>query len=198
MMNEDFEGRFGMQGGGGQGGGAKQKIAQALLDALATNGTRNAYLVVGNILKGDVDLGVDKMKTMELAMSTLIKNVGDPNNPGRSLLWLALTQGGQTPPPAKDEKGSGKPIVSLQQRAKELHLGFAIASMNGLIGASGPPPKQNANSFGSMGGSMMEGSDGGEMRMDSEPGGSRPDGGRSAPAAAPTDGPADPVLGLRS
>ncbi len=162
-------GGFDMQGGG-QRGGAKPKIAQALLAALATNGTPNAYAVIRNVLKGELDLGVDKEKATALAMTTLIKSISDPNSPGRGLLWAAFTSN----PPTGSAAEKGDSVVSLHQRAKELHLGFAIAAMNGLIGASGPPPKANGNQFGGvegMEGRMMEGGDLGGAGMDPSFGG---------------------------
>lgn len=150
---------YGMMGGGYGGGqpSGKEKIAKSLLDGLATNGTGDAFRLVVDVLKGQVDMGIPKPKSMEMAMTTLIKNVANPNNPGRHILQTALTSApalGATPVAAPAQPGGNglgqpkPPAPTLQERAKELHLAFAIATMNGLLGADAPPAPPGGQSGG--------------------------------------------------
>lgn len=155
----------------------KEQIATALVDALAMNGTRDAFVVVENVLKGSVELGIDKQRAEELALTTLMKNIGNHNNPARQMLQMALLTPAPVAKPAapsavpnaaqagRNPGGAApapKPEVSLQERARQLHLSFALATMNGVIGATGPAPKpQQGYGMGGMGGDGYTGYEGG-------------------------------------
>lgn len=146
MENASLEDGYGDSGyNQSRGPSKKGQITDALLAAFATNATKPAYETLASILSGQLTVGEDKNKAMEMAFITLMKNVSDPNNPAEDQLLKAMTSvelDGAPPSKKKDEKSAD----SLQKSVKELHLGFAIAAMNGLIGAKGQPSKGNQNS----------------------------------------------------
>lgn len=153
-----MEGMSGFGPGGGPGHSVKHEIARTLIDALTMNGTPAAYAVVQNVLQGKVDLGIDQAQSMEFAMGAMLKNISAPNNPGRDLLRAALTMDAVSIPTGKTSEGQPQvKTVSVAEKAKELHLGFAIAAMNGLIGADAVPAKRpgGGQQFGMMSGEMM-------------------------------------------
>ncbi|QDT31460.1 hypothetical protein [Thalassoglobus polymorphus] len=182
---------FGGEGFGGQRGpSGKEKIARALLDGLALNGSKGANAAVEQVFQGKIDLGVPQDKSMEWAMVALMKNLSPANQSSQALLWKALTVPSASPPEvATDPKAPPKKKEkSLQERAKDLHLGFAVAAMNSLIGAEAPPANARQNNFGMMGSGEMEGfeASGGEMmEMPGGPGANGAPQGNNQPPAKP-------------
>lgn len=168
VMEEDPAAAF---GGGSGAPDFNRKMTESLLTALSTNGTREAYTTLASVVTGQVDFGGTQEKAIETAVVTLLTNVANPNNPSGDLLFKAIQSvqlDGINAPPEKGEPGN----VSLDNRAKELHLGFAIAAMNGLMGVKLAPGKPNSNNgFGGFGSSGLGGEEFGMEAMNLEPGG---------------------------
>lgn len=169
-------------GGGQRAPDFKDKLAETFIRALATVGTRDAFTSIGNVVSGQLSFGGNQGKAMEVAVATLMMNVANPNNPAGGVLMTAMKSvqlDDNNPPPSKDQN----PLVGLQQQAKQLHLGFAIAAMNGVIGARGEPGKPGRQPGGFEGGSFG----GGEMAA--------MEAGTAPPPAGPQGGkgPAKPV-----
>lgn len=121
----------------------KEQITNALFGALARNSTRPAYEALAAVLSGELKVD-EKTKAKEIAFVTLMKNVSDPNNPAEAQLLKALTAVELDGAPPQTEEAES-PADKLAKSVKELHLGFAIASMNGLIGANGKAPTKKRN-----------------------------------------------------
>jgi hypothetical protein len=182
MENYNSESGYGESSfGQSRGASKKEKITNALLEAFATNATKPAYETLASILSGQLTVGEDKNKAMEMAFVKLMKNVSDPNNPAEDQLLKAMTSlelDGAPPAKEKDEK----PADSLQKSVKELHLGFAITAMNGLIGAKGQPSRGKQNNSSGYSSGEMSGYPGGSSNGTPENG--QPQNG-STPEAKP-------------
>ncbi len=190
MEGAGMEG-FGGEGFGGQRGpSGKENIARALLDGLALNGTKGANDAVEQVFQGKINLGVPQDQSTEWAMVALMKSLSPANQSSQALLWKALTvPSASLPEVATDPKAPPKKKEkSLQERAKDLHLGFAVAAMNSLIGVEAPPANARQNNFGMMGSGEMGGfeASGGEMmEMPGGPGANGSPQGNNQPPAKP-------------
>ncbi len=134
-----------MPSGGGS-SPAKVRIAQALLNRLMENGTPAAYLELQKVMSGELELGIPQPQILQWSIAALMKSAATPGSPARNLLLSALTQD------TGQDSASAEAPASLQTQAREWHLAFLIAAMNGLLGVETPSTVQGNALQGGMAG----------------------------------------------